>query len=135
LSSLRLVALVCGVYDILLGLGLLAAAGPMAALFGVPPPQPAVFGDTNGLFLVCIGLGYSLPWRDPGRWRAYLWLMGPLLKGAGAAIFVVDHFTRQSPDAFLLFVVTDGSLALWTLWALLRTRNAAPAHGGSTCCM
>ena len=128
LSSLRLVSLVSGLYDVALGLTLLTAAGPMSALFGVPPPQPAVFGDTNGLFLLCIGLGYWLPWSDPQRWRAYLWLMGPLLKGAGTAIFVVDHFTRQSPDAFLLFVVTDGSLAVWTLWALLRTRDAAPAR-------
>lgn len=122
MSSLRLVALVSGLYDVVLGVGLLAAAGPMAALFGVPPPQPAVFGDTNGLFLLGIGLGYWLPWRDPERWRAYLWLMGPFLKGAGATIFLVDHVVRQSPDAFLLFAVTDGSLAVWSLWALLARR-------------
>lgn len=124
MPSLRLVALVSGLYDVALGLGLLTAATPVAALFGVPPPQPAVFGDTNGLFLLCIGLGYWLPWRDPERWRAYLWLMGPVLKGAGALIFVVDHVVRQSPDAFLLFAATDGSLAVWTLWALLTTRGA-----------
>lgn len=118
-----------GFYDVALGLVLLTAAGALSALFGVPPPQPAVFGDTNGLFLLCIGLGYWLPWRDPERWRAYLWLMGPLLKGAGAAIFLVDHVARQSPTAFLGFAVTDGSLAVWTLWALLRTRGAAASSG------
>ncbi len=46
--------------------------------------------------------------------------MGPLLKGGGSLLFVADHFLRGSPDAFLLFALTDGTLALWTLWALRR---------------
>jgi hypothetical protein len=129
LSSLRLVSLVSGLYDTALGLALLVAAAPLAALFGTPPPQPPVFGDTNGLFLLCIGIGYWLPFRDPERWRAYLWLMGPWLKGAGAAIFLVDHLVRQSPPAFLLFALTDGTLAAWTLWALVRTRDTAAGGG------
>jgi hypothetical protein len=46
--------------------------------------------------------------------------MGPLLKGAGALTFVIDYYLRHSPPAFLLFAVSDGTLALVTLWALLR---------------
>lgn len=123
MSSLRLVSLVSGLYDVVLGLSLLVAARPMAALFGVPAPQPPVFGDTNGLFLLGIGIGYWFAFRDPVTWRPYLWLMGPGLKGAGAAIFLADHFARHSPASFLAFAVTDGTLAVWTLWALLRSRG------------
>ena len=43
--------------------------------------------------------------------------MGPLLKGAGAAAFVIDYIVRQSPRSFLLFALSDGTLALLTLWA------------------
>jgi hypothetical protein len=32
---------------------------------------------------------------------------------------------RHSPPAFLLFSLTDGTLALVTLWLLLRTRRRA----------
>ena len=45
--------------------------------------------------------------------------MGPLLKGAGAAAFVLDYVVRHSPRSFLLFAVSDGTLALLTLAALL----------------
>ena len=120
---LKAVSLVSGLYDLAIGAAFLLAAPVVASLFGVPPPSPPVLGDTNGLFLVAIGVGYALPWRDPERWRAYLWLMGPLLKGGGAAVFLSDYLLRGSPQSFLLFSATDGALALWTLVALLRTRR------------
>jgi len=46
-------------------------------------------------------------------------VMGPLLKGAGAAAFVADYFLRGSPRSFLLFAASDGLLAAITLYALL----------------
>ena len=130
---LRLIALLSGLYDTLLGALLLGAADRLAPAFNIPLPTPRVLSDTNGLFLLCIGIGYVLPLRDPVRYRAYLWIMGPLLKGAGAAIFLLDFLLRGSPAAFLLFAVTDGILAIWTLEALLRSRrrasDTAPAQG------
>jgi hypothetical protein len=120
---LRLVALVSGLYDTVVGALLLLAAPQLATLFGSRAIEPAIFGDTNGLFLVCVGLGYWLPWRDPERWRAYLWLMGPVLKFGGAALFLRDYWLRGSPASFLVFAFTDGALAAWTLWALLRERE------------
>ena len=50
--------------------------------------------------------------------RAYLWVMGPLLKGAGAVVFILDYVVRHSPASFLLFAVSDGAMAALTLWAL-----------------
>jgi hypothetical protein len=121
--SLRTVSLVSGLYDALLGLAMLVAADTLAALFGIPRAQPAVLADTNGLFLLVIGAGYWLPWRNPAKWRAYLWLMGPLLKGGGALVFLRDVLLRDSPAAFALFAASDGVLALWTLAALLAPRE------------
>ena len=61
---------------------------------------------------------------DSSGGRAYMWVMGPLLKGAGALAFVADYLRRGSPSSFLLFAASDGTLALITLWALLsKTRN------------
>lgn len=117
---LRAVALLSGLYDTAIGLALLLAAERFASLFGVAPPAPPVFGDINGIFLVAVGVGYWLPWRDPQRYRAYLWLMGPFLKGMGAAVFLRDYFLRGSPESFLLFAASDGTLAVVTLVALLR---------------
>lgn len=112
-----------GLYDLVVGAVLLFGTSWMAATFGVQPPVPVIHAKLNALFLICIGIGYALPWRDPVRYRGYLWIMGPLLKGAGAAAFLIDYFVNGSPRSFLLFAASDGALAVWTLIAL-RVRNA-----------
>lgn len=114
------IAALSGLYDGVVGALLLCAPGALASLFGVPPASPRIFSDLNGLFLLAVGLGYALPWRDPVRYRGYLWIMGPILKGAGAATFILDYLLRGSPTSFLLFAASDGALALLTLWALVR---------------
>jgi len=130
LSFVRAIAALSGVYDLAVGLFLLLAADRLATLFGVPPAQPPIFSDLNGLFLVCVGVGYYWPYRDPVGARWYLWVMGPLLKGAGAAAFLLDYLVRHSPASFLLFAASDGVLALLTLAALAGTRNTpAPPRG------
>jgi len=98
----------------------------MAALFGVAPPQPPIFGNLNGLFLVAVGVGYYWPYRDPRGARWYMWVMGPGLKGAGALAFLIDYVLRHSPSSFLLFAASDGILALLTLVALARDNFATP---------
>src|SRR6476659_4345760 len=116
------IALVSGLYDTIVGAFLLLAPDRLASIFGVPPASPPIFSDLNGLFLLAVGIGYSLPWRDPQRYRGYMWIMGPLLKGAGSLAFLLDFMLRHSPPSFLLFAASDGALALLTTWALVRTR-------------
>ena len=120
---LSLIALISGLYDIVVGAFLLLAADRLATWFGLPPASPRIFSDLNALFLVAVGTGYVLPWRDPARYRGYLWIMGPLLKGAGATAFVLDYALRGSPRSFLLFAVSDGLLAVVTLAGLLADRK------------
>jgi hypothetical protein len=120
---LQIVAAVSGIYDALVGVTMLMGRPLLVQVFGVPPPDPPIHADLNGIFLLSVAAGYLIPYRDPGSagGRAYLWIMGPLLKGAGAAAFVIDHYVRHSPPSFLLFAVSDGTLALVTLWALVTT--------------
>ena len=117
------IAAISGLYDAVVGALLLCVPDRLASLFGVPPANPRIFSDLNGLFLIAVGIGYYLPWRDPVRYRGYLWVMGPLLKGLGAATFILDHVVRHSPSSFLLFAASDGALALVTLWALVGARS------------
>lgn len=121
---LSTVALISGLYDIVVGAFLLLAADHLASLFGLPPASPRIFSDLNAIFLLSVGAGYYLPWRDPVRYRGYMWVMGPLLKGAGAAAFLLDYSFRGSPRSFLLFAASDGLLAILTLAALLNAEKA-----------
>ena len=108
------------VYDLSIGLVLLAATDRFASLFGVVVPEPRIFVTLTGIFLVCVGLGYSQPMRDPERHRGYLWIFGPLLKSAGAVVFVCEYMMNSAPRSYLLFASTDGLLAIATLVALLK---------------
>jgi hypothetical protein len=120
------IAAISGLYDAVVGALLLCAPAWLAGAFGVPAASPRIFSDLNGLFLLAVGAGYYLPWREPERYRGYLWVMGPMLKGAGAATFLVDHFLRGSPQSFLLFAASDGILAAVTLYALVASPSKVP---------
>lgn len=126
MNRCRTIAAVSGIYDALVGVIMLAGRPLLAQLFSVSLPTPPIHADLNGLFLLSIAAGYLIPYRDPqsSGGRAYLWIMGPLLKGAGAAAFVIDYLVRQSPPSFLLFALSDGTLALLTLAALVTSSKA-----------
>jgi hypothetical protein len=122
---LRIVAAVSGIYDALVGVMMLLGRPLLVQVFGVPPPVPPIHADLNGIFLLAVAAGYLIPYREPASTagRTYLWVMGPLLKGAGAIAFVLDYALRSSPSSFLLFAVSDGTLAALTLWVLTRDRR------------
>jgi hypothetical protein len=128
-----LIAAVSGIYDACVGVTMLLGRPLLARLFDVPLPQPPIHADLNGIFLIAVAAGYAIPYRRPDspEGRLYLWVMGPLLKGAGALAFILDHFARGSPPSFLLFAASDGTLAAWTLWALVRGRGSAAASTGT----
>lgn len=122
---LRTIALISGLYDVAVGVSLSAGRPLLMSLFQLPTPVPPIHADLNALFVTAVGIGYWWPYRDPVRYRWYLWLMGPVLKGAGALVFVADYLLRGSPQSFLLFAICDGTLALVTLWALVRDPHGA----------
>jgi hypothetical protein len=123
MMRLKTLAIVSGVYDLLLAVPMLVAAPALARLFGAEPPVPLVNAQLNGVFTLTLGVGYFWAARDPEARRGYLWVAGVLAKGLGALVFLADHFTQGSPPAFLLFALTDGGLAVLTLVLLLRPRR------------
>ena len=120
------IVLISGIYDVLLGGALLFALEEMRQLLGTEPPRFPINANLNGLFALAIGIGYFAILKNPEDHRWYLWIMGPLLKGGGAVLFVLDFALRNSPPAFLAFAVTDGALAVATAVALARTIPRGP---------
>jgi len=117
---LQVVAAVSLAYDALVGVMMLAGRPLLAQIFSVPLPVPPIHADLNGIFLLAVAAGYLIPYREPDSTggRLYMWVMGPLLKGGGALVFILDYVLRHSPASFLLFAVSDGAMAALTLWAL-----------------
>ncbi len=118
--DLKTLALVSGLYDLLLAAPMLLAPEAAARLFGAPPPVPVLNAQLNGVFALALAAGYFWAARDAEARRGYLWAAGVLAKGLGAFLFVADHVMRGSPSSFLLFAATDGTLAVVTLFLLLR---------------
>lgn len=127
---LRAVAAISLVYDVGVGVALAFFRDLLQVWFGVPAPEPPIHVDLNAIFVTAVGIGYLLPLRDPGRYRAYFWIFGVALKAAGAAAFVLDYALRGSPSSFLIFAASDGTLSAVTLWALMRARPGAPGTRG-----
>ncbi len=133
MKFLSVVARISLIYDVLVGIVMLAATHVLASVFGVAPPEPILFAKLLGIFLICVGLGYAPAIRNPEIHRWYLWVFGPVLKGAGAIAFIADYYINNSPQAFLLFAASDGVLAAVTLWGLLSLSKASsrPSPGAS----
>jgi len=121
------VVVVSGIYDVVLGGALLFALEEVRQLFGTEPPRFPVHANLNGLFALAVGLGYFAILRNLEANRWYIWIMGPVLKGGGALLFVLDFLLRDSPPLFLVFAATDGVLAAAAAVALL----AVPSRGGN----
>jgi hypothetical protein len=117
--NLRGLALVSGVYDALIGLPMLVAPALVARLFGAPAPVPVVNAQINGVFALALALGYFWAAQAIDARRGYLWGAGVFAKGAGAIVFLLDHFANGSPTTFLVFAATDGVLAMLTLALLV----------------
>ncbi|MEP7307207.1 MAG: hypothetical protein ABJA98_16970 [Acidobacteriota bacterium] len=119
MRRLRWIAAISGVYDLLAGVVMFTGSLTVDRIGDVPLSTPPVYSTLNGVFLIAVGLGYFIPYRDPQRGRPYLWVMGPFLKGAGALTFLITYIARPSPASLLLFAAGDGALALVTVWALI----------------
>src|SRR5713101_436473 len=123
--GMRALALVSGVYDLALAVPMLLFAPAVAVMMGAPPPVPVVNAQLNGVFTLTLAAGYFWAAADIETRRGYLWIAGVLAKGLGAVLFVADHVLRHSPASFLVFVATDGTLAVLTLVLLLRAERLA----------
>ncbi|HYU78853.1 MAG TPA: hypothetical protein VEK56_07695, partial [Vicinamibacterales bacterium] len=105
-------------------LGFFFLRAPLGQLFNLAAPEPAIYADLTSIFLVSVGVGYLLPYRDPSRYRVYLWLFGVILKSAGAAAFALHYVLGNAPASFLIFAASDAIIACLTLAAL----GTAPAE-------
>ena len=123
--SLRGLALLSGLYDLVLGASMLFLTPTMARIFGAPPPVPVVNAQLNGMFALTLALGYFWAAQDVEARRGYLWVAGVFAKTLGPLIFLWDHFAQGSPAAFLAFAAMDGSLAVATVIALRRRRGVS----------
>ncbi|GEM_PF-1874518 len=92
------------------GLAILLAQEAAAPVLHVTLPEPRVYIDLCGLFLVALGGLYLLVWRSPRR-LAPVAAVAILLRYGGLALFAVDVLLRRADLFFLAIALVDGALA------------------------
>lgn len=110
---------VFGIYLAVLGIGLLAAPGPMLAPFGLPAPQE-VWVRVGGMVIAFLGGYYILAARH-GLRPFLAWTVAT--RASVIVVFAVLVGAGLGPAVLLLFGAVDLAGAVWT-WAALR-RDAA----------
>jgi hypothetical protein len=106
---------VFGIYLAVLGIGLLAAPGPVLAPFGLPAPQE-VWVRVGGMVITFLGVYYVLAAKH--GLRAFLaWTVAT--RASVIVVFGVLVVTGLGPTVLLRFGAIDLAGALWT-WAALR---------------
>jgi hypothetical protein len=121
---IRAVAALSLFYDGIAGAALLLYPTALPALFGLSLPDPRLFLHLNGVFLLAVATGYLLPYREPERYRAYLWVFGVGLKCGGAVVCLATYASQpalQRETALMLFAAADAVMALLS-WMAVRTR-------------
>lgn len=109
---------------------LLFSPGWILGALGLPLDQP-IWGRFSGLLLLIISTFYVPATIDLARYRAVAWLAILPSRTAGAVFFFVAVFLYDQPPAFLIATLLDGSIAVSTLYCLVKVealeRGAAMA--------
>src|SRR3990172_6804074 len=81
--TLRPLALVSGVYDLMIAAPMLLAPEALARLFGAAPPVPVLNAQLNGVFALALAAGYFWAAGGAEARRGDLWAAGGLAPGLG----------------------------------------------------
>lgn len=116
---LRVVFIIAGVYDVVLGLTLLFGRDIMVGLFNVVPPSPYLIAQTCGLFLVTVGYLLLYAANAPETY-AFVGLGSAFVRLSFGVLVSLSIMTGNPPDVlYILFGLTDSLTGLLLLSALV----------------
>jgi hypothetical protein len=111
-SALQYSMLLGAVYDCFFGLFILFLPGILAKIINLGMPVEQVYLRLNGLFLVIIGVFYSLYWVDCIRFREIVFI-AITARISGFIFFISSWAFFAQPFTFLLLGIGD------SFWAVL----------------
>lgn len=115
--------LVGAIVDGVFGVAILSAGELFAPVMRVTLPNPRVYFDLNGLFLIFLGLFYVCIWREPRR-LAPIAAAATLLRFGGFALFGLGVALGRAEPTFVAIALLDGTLALVHLVFLRRAAGS-----------
>ncbi len=105
-ARLRLLFLIAGIYDLVLGIAFFVAFGRIFEIFGISPPGHPTYVQFPALLMVLFGLMFLQVSRDPHRYRMFI-PYGIGLKAAFSGLAFWYHFTEGVPFMWLPLATID----------------------------
>lgn len=118
---------IAGVYDLVLGVGMLLLHREFYARWGITPPNHDAYVQFPALVVALFGLAFLMIARDPVANRPLVRL-GILFKLAYAAPVLWHAVFGTIPMVWVVFAWCDLAFAMLFILALARIPSHAPAH-------
>ena len=123
LSTIRLLFVIAGLYDLLIGLAFLCFGPQLFDATGVPQPKHWAYIQFGSLLLIIFGIMFFAVAYDPAANRNLI-PYGMLLKLSYAGLAAYYWVTTDIPMLFKPFAIIDA--AMFVLFFLAYTRRTAP---------
>lgn len=120
---LKISYLIGGIYDSILGLGLIFLSDPIVSIFEISKPDNMIFVYTCGIFLLVVG--YFLLFAAFHETPQYLFIgFGSAVVRLFFGIIVIFLWLERSvEDIYLIFAFTDSLTGIFLLFAILKGRS------------
>jgi hypothetical protein len=115
---------IAALYDGLLGLAFLFAAGPLFRWYDVTPPNHIGYVQFPAMLLIIFALMFAAVARRPVRNRNLI-LYGILLKASYSGVVFLHWFTAGIPDMWKPFAICDLIFMVLFVWAWGRLAKQA----------
>ncbi|MFW9995052.1 MAG: hypothetical protein ACFFD4_23645 [Candidatus Odinarchaeota archaeon] len=121
-SWLKIAYLTAGVYDIVLGVGLVFLAKPFSLISGVSLPDSLIFVQVSGLFLITMGYFLIYSCRNPKNF-VFVGVGSAFVRFSYVMIIILALLVGTIESAFVFLAATDGLTGLFILLVLVLTEG------------
>jgi hypothetical protein len=119
LKTIKLIFLIAGIYDIILGLMTLFLTDYLAVLLDTPTPSPLLFPQATGLFLIALGYLLIYALKDIKKY-AFIGFASLFVRYSFVLIIILTVMTQTVEIIYLFIALTDfitGTLLLVTFFS------------------
>jgi hypothetical protein len=121
---LKIAFLIGGIYDVLLGLPMLFFPDFTATLLNVTKPEPIIWVQTIGIFLIIVGYLLLLATQDVRR-LVFIGVGSVVIRLGYATLVILTLITSGIETGYVLVAITDTLTALILLIPMILTEDVS----------
>ncbi|UCE12551.1 MAG: hypothetical protein JSV04_10180 [Candidatus Heimdallarchaeota archaeon] len=124
---LRIAFILGGIYDILLGVPMLFVPDYTASLLNVATPEPIIWPQTIGIFLIIIGYFLLISTQDINKF-IFIGFGSAVIRLGYAILVFLMWMTTQIETGYILVAITDTFTAILLLVPMILTEEVSWKH-------